>query len=122
MFLGDKEDNEWRMMLHMIDGSELLVWITGGSLLHGRSPEFGISQGLSRSVAIEQPSLSIRHVDIDLERDQIDSSVSHIMTLLAAEHSNTHDRRLQNEREFLTSGGLVYTARIAPCQRENDVF
>ena len=122
-FLGEKGEEDWRMMLYMIEKPRLLLWVTSGGLIDGRSPAFGISQGLFRSVTIEQPSLRVRFIDIDLEGSQLSVSASHVMTLLAAEQSDSHtNQRLQNEREFLAKGGLVYTARVAPDEHENNQF
>ena len=90
------------------DNASILLWITGGGLLRGVNPEFGIASGLARAIAIEQPSLDFFNFDIDQSEFSLPETITNVMTVF---HQSSIPVR---DHEFFQNDGMLHVSRFIP--------
>ncbi|KAF1999303.1 reducing type I polyketide synthase 10 [Amniculicola lignicola CBS 123094] len=112
--MSEEEMNSVRMLT---ETASTLLWITGGSLLKAPKPEFGLAQGIARSVMLERPSLKFITFDIDIFNFNSDDSVENLLSVFRrAVSGNVRDF------EFMESDGLVHVSRFMPDTSMNSRF
>ena len=66
----------------MTDNASIILWVTAGDLLGGKSPNFALVQGLSRALMMEQPSLRFLTFDVDNIQRRTDRTAENIVSVL----------------------------------------
>ena len=106
--LSSFNDDEMTKVKIITDNASTLLWITGGGLLRGTNPEFGIASGLARAIAIEQPSLEFFNFDMDQSEFLLPETITNVLTVF-------HQSSIQvRDCEFLQNDGMVHVSRFIP--------
>lgn len=97
---------------HLTSKASSILWVTGGGLLTGKKPEYGMTNGLARSITSEQASLDFTTLDFDLETTS-NTQIAEIVTATAKNQINKAESR---ETEYYVSKGSVYISRVVANQ------
>ena len=114
--LSSISDDEMSRLKTITNNASSLVWVTGGNLMKGGNPDFGLVSGLSRALMLEQPSLSFFTFDIDKIDFQPKKTASNIIAVL------TQSPNIVKDYEFVQSDGLVHVSRFVPDAALNKLF
>ncbi|KAK0622032.1 putative polyketide synthase [Bombardia bombarda] len=98
-----------------------LTWLNGGNMLGAPNPDLTLTNGLSRALMLEQPSLRFTVLDVgsaSLSANSISAlyTVSENVTRTLATHCTTDDT------EFIQLNSLLYVSRFAPDMAINTLF
>ncbi|KAL9130123.1 MAG: hypothetical protein Q9217_001597 [Psora testacea] len=102
------DDEEMSKVKILTDNASTLLWTTGGGLLRGANPEFGIASGLARAIMIEQPTLAFYTFDVDQSELGLPETISNLLTIFHQSSAPVQDR------EFCQENGIVHVSRFAP--------
>ncbi|KAI0116548.1 putative polyketide synthase [Nemania sp. FL0031] len=97
-----------------------ILWLTGTDLLgEAPNPDLSLSNGLSRSLMLEQPALrfivmDVGHIASDGDWFVQDICSSVVRVLLSCDHDS--------EREFILKDGLLQISRLSPSFDTNLLF
>lgn len=108
--LATLEEKELAALRDLTTTASSILWVTGGGLMAGKIPEFGMAAGLARSITSEQASLDLTTLDFDMETTSNTDMVDVIMTSLQRQCSKVKTR----ESEYCVSNGLVFISRLVP--------
>ena len=101
----------------LVESASIIMWVTGGGLLHGKRPDFALYAGLARAVQLEQPSLRLLALDVDdliLDPDML--AVNIIGVLEQSFRDPTPDY------EYISHNGCLYVSRFTPDEIMNQKF
>ncbi|KAI4159807.1 MAG: hypothetical protein LQ342_006318 [Letrouitia transgressa] len=109
------QESELAGLRDLTTSASSILWVTPGGLLHGKSPEYGMTAGLARSVTSENASLDLTTLDFDLSTTATADVVSIIIRSV--------DRQIRKEEtretEYCVENGLTYISRLLPNDRLN---
>ncbi|KAK7745564.1 Type I Iterative PKS [Cytospora paraplurivora] len=100
----------------MTDKAAILVWVTGGNILEGKSPDFALVSGLARAVGIEQPSLRFFTYDLDDAEKNVTVTAKHLISVLDQPSGSKEDM------EFAQRDSVVHVSRFTPDDEVNASF
>jgi hypothetical protein len=100
----------------MADNASIILWVTAGDLLGGKSPNFAHVQGLSRALMMGQPSLRFLTFDVDNIQRRTNRTTGNIASVLKRSADGLHDY------EYIERDGVVHTRRFIPDHQLNDFF
>lgn len=113
-------EEEMALIKHMTDHCANLIWVTGGSLLHGGKPEMGVVFGLSRALMLEQPSLRVFPVDVSVgaasDHDAA-TAARHVVEVLQQAVDGS-----EPDFEFVSASGMLHVSRFVPDETMNRIF
>ena len=109
-------DDEMDRVKIITNNSSSLVWVTGGNLLKGGHPDFGLVSGLSRALMLEQPSLQFFTFDLDTIDIEPEKTASNIIAVLKQGQDDFKDY------EFVQSRGVIHVSRFVPDDALNESF
>lgn len=101
----------------LLERASTIIWVTGGGLLQGKRPDFALFAGLSRAVALEQPSLKVLSFDIDDFVSDRNMVADNIVSVL---DQSLHDPA--PDYEFIHHNGMIYVSRFMPDEKMNREF
>ena len=104
------------MVTKATSNASKVLWVSGGSLITSKRPEFSAAFALSRSVMAENPTTKFVVVDLDSTREDLDLTIPNLMTVLA--RSST----MGSDLEYLQKEGILHISRILPDTAANDIF
>lgn len=107
---------EMQWLQGMFQRSEKLIWITGGDVLGGHSPESALVQGLSRTVRLEQPELQFYTLNLDIGDINTRRLGSHISMIL------NQSKIFEVDHEFVLRGQALHVSRILPDEGLNSIY
>jgi len=113
--LAESSNYDMRKIKVITDNASKLVWVTGGNLLEGKNPKFGLANGLSRALMMEQPSLSFYTFDVDNIDAAPHITANNIISVLSA-------NRFSTDYEFAQRNGVVHISRFVPDNNLNTAF
>ncbi|RFU27489.1 hypothetical protein B7463_g8851, partial [Scytalidium lignicola] len=108
-------DYEMEKVKIITDNASKIIWVTGGNLLKAKDPRFGLVNGLSRALMMEQPSLTFFTFDIDNVNVEPYSTANNILSTLSANQCCT-------DYEFIQQEGVVHVSRFVPDDGLNSAF
>ena len=108
-------DQDMERVKTMTDRAASLVWVTGGNIMQGGNPDFGLVSGLARAVGMEQPSLKFYTYDIDNTESDVDATAQHLISCL-------NQSSPKPEMELVQRNGVVHTSRFIPDDGVNASF
>ena len=114
--LAEMTDYEMGQIKTITDSAACIVWITSGDLMRGTRPEFGLIQGLSRAIMIEQPSLKFYTYDIDDISIEPYRTASNLLAVLTQTCDSIADF------EFIQKDGIAHISRFTPDDILNEIF
>ena len=94
-----------------------MIWVTGGGLLEGKRPDFSLYAGLSRAVALEQPSSRLLAFDVDDFISDPDAVADNIVNVL---DQSFHDPA--PDYEYIHHNGNLYVSRFMVDEKMNHDF
>jgi hypothetical protein len=98
------------------DNASIILWVTAGDLLGGKSPNFAHVQGLSRALMMGQSSLRFLTFDVDNIQRRTNRTTGNIVSVLKRSAGGLHDY------EYIERDGVVHTRRFIPDDQLNDFF
>ena len=101
----------------LVESASIMMWITGGGLLHGKRPDFALYAGLARAVQLEQPSLKLLALDVDDFISDPDTLAVNIISVL--------EQSLRDpapDYEYISHNGCLYVSRFTPDEIMNKNF
>jgi len=104
------QDDELKSLKILIGTTKSIIWVTPGGLLTGKNPEYSMSNGLARTLAVENLSLDLITVDFDLES----CSAALIKNFLLDVSERQVSKKSGEENEYLVSDDKVYIGRLVP--------
>lgn len=114
--LANTSDDEMRRIKIITDRASILLWVTGGDLLAGKSPDHSLVQGLSRALMMEQPSLKFLTFDVDDISTDSAQTASNIVSVLKCSAGGLLDF------EYIQRAGTIHVSRFTPDDGINNAF
>lgn len=109
-------DSEMVSIKHITDHALSLLWLTGGSNIEGTRPDFALMSGLSRALMLEQPSLQIINLDLDVTTSTPTTVQNVAMVLRQSIESPAPDF------EYVQKDELLHISRMLPEEDFNTTF
>ena len=115
--LASISDDDMARVKILTDNAASLVWVTGGNIIHGGNPDFGLVSGLSRAVMLEQPSLKFYTYDVDAlgRHDNVHFTAQRLVSVLSQQGKVP-------DFEFAQQSGTVHVSRFTPDDGLNTIF
>jgi NADPH:quinone reductase-like Zn-dependent oxidoreductase len=118
-FLATMSVEDMDRLRKITDTVTTLVWLTGGNMIAAPNPDLTLSNGLSRALMLEQPSLQFCVLDVGAEDLDDPETVTSV-------HSNV-ERALTkrwdtDDTEFIQLGKSLHVPRFAPDLELNSLF
>ncbi|THC98862.1 hypothetical protein EYZ11_001640 [Aspergillus tanneri] len=115
-FLSTMYEHRMTQLKIITNRASNVIWVNTCGMLQGKNPDMALVGGLSRSLMLEQPSLSFYTLDMD-GKTTFDVTARHIAFILyQSVLSPTIDY------EFVESNGLLYISRFLPDYASNERF
>ena len=108
-------EDELAGLRDLTSNASSILWVTGGGLLKGKIPEYGMTAGLARSVTSENASLDLTTLDFDLSNTSPKDIVSIIIRSVNKQIMKDESR----ETEYCIDEGLTYISRLLPSEGLN---
>ncbi|OKL57953.1 hypothetical protein UA08_06759 [Talaromyces atroroseus] len=102
------EQEEFEALKVLTNKASSILWVTAGGLLEGKLPEYGMANGLGRSLTSEQSSLDFTTLDFDLETTSVSQIATGIVTAMQRQIKHVESR----ESEYYVSKGYTYISRL----------
>ena len=106
--LSTLDSDQMSLVKVLTNNASTLIWMTGGGLLAGGKPEFGMALGVQRAVSMEQPSLGFYNFDVDQSDLTAPETVANLLAIYHQESIPVKDR------EFFQKEGMVHVSRFVP--------
>ena len=103
-------------MQKITNNASKLLWVSGGNLIASGTPEFAAALGLSRAIMAEQPSLKFSVVDLDNTSENIELTISNLLSVFSTCDIEGSDH------EFMQQDGVLHISRFVPDEFANDSF
>ncbi|KAL2867458.1 type I polyketide synthase [Aspergillus lucknowensis] len=107
---------EMEYIKRITDNALSLLWLTGGGNLDGTHPDFALMSGLSRALMLEQPSLKITMLDLDVVAPT-SQTMQNIATVLRQSVESSRP-----DFEYVQKNGLLHISRMLPEEVMNRTF
>lgn len=101
---------------HITDTALNLLWLTAGDALNGTRPDFALMSGLSRALMLEQPSLHITMLDLD-----VTLPTPQTLKNIAAVLRQSLDSAVP-DCEYVLKNGTLHISRMLPEENMNQTF
>lgn len=101
---------------YITDKALHLLWLTAGDALNGTRPDFALMSGLSRALMLEQPSLHITMLDLD-----VTLPTSHTLKSIAAVLRQSVESVVP-DCEYVLKNGTLHISRMLPEETMNETF
>ncbi|KAJ5635342.1 polyketide synthase-nonribosomal peptide synthetase [Penicillium longicatenatum] len=98
------------------DNALSLLWLTGGNNMEGSRPDFALMSGLSRALMLEQPSLQITMLDLDVATPTLQTLQNITIVLRQSAESTSPDA------EYVQKNDLLHISRMVPEEDMNRSF
>jgi hypothetical protein len=98
------------------DNALSLLWLTGGNNMEGSRPDFALMSGLSRALMLEQPSLQITMLDLDIATPTLQTLQNITIVLRQSAESTSPDA------EYVQKNDLLHISRMVPEEDMNRSF
>ncbi|KAJ5589352.1 hypothetical protein N7537_012030 [Penicillium hordei] len=98
------------------DNAHSLLWLTGGGNMEGTCPDFALMSGLSRALTLEQPSLQITMLDLDITEPS-SQTLQNISAVLRESVES-----MSPDFEYTQRKGLLHISRMLPEEEMNRAF
>ncbi|KAJ5521413.1 hypothetical protein N7527_005528 [Penicillium freii] len=98
------------------DNAHSLLWLTGGGNMEGACPDFALMSGLSRALILEQPSLQITMLDLDI----VEPSSQTLQNISAVLRESV--KSMSPDFEYTQRKGLLHISRMLPEEEMNRAF
>ncbi|KAH8427718.1 uncharacterized protein LDX57_005428 [Aspergillus melleus] len=115
-FLSTMDEEHMGLLKVITNRASNVVWVNSCGMLQGKNPDMALVGGLSRSLMLEQPSLSFYTLDMD-GKTTPDITAKHIAFILYQSVLSPHI-----DYEFVERNGLLYISRFLPDYASNDRF
>ncbi|KAL9061607.1 MAG: hypothetical protein Q9162_000139, partial [Coniocarpon cinnabarinum] len=108
-------EKQWRHLRRAILASSKIVWVVSGDFTIAQNPGGSLVLGLSRTIAIEEPTIdfSTLFVDETVNATSIAANVCKILDDMDAEFS---------DREYVQKQNMLYVSRFIPDDGQNEQF
>ncbi|KAK2599085.1 hypothetical protein QQS21_005426 [Conoideocrella luteorostrata] len=113
------KEQEFSAIQNIVRQASSVLWVTPGSLLTGKNPEYAMVSGLARVITSEQSSLDFRTLDVDGDNTVTIDAVKSTAVILDLQLSR--DEQVP-EREFCLSSGKTYISRLVGNDSMNDWY
>ncbi|CAH0054704.1 unnamed protein product [Clonostachys solani] len=119
-FLATMSPEKMDFLRRITDIANDLVWLTGAGMLSSSpDPNLTLSQGLSRALVLEQPSLRFTVIDIgDLASKNSNCMKSFSLNLIQGLASVSD----MDDKEFIEKDGILYISRFIAKNEFNSLF
>lgn len=107
---------EMQFVKLITDNARSLLWLTGGGNMEGTCPNFALMSGLSRALILEQPSLQITMLDLDIVEPS-SQTLQNISTVLRESVES-----MSPDFEYTQRKGLLHISRMLPDEEMNQAF
>ncbi|KAI1499776.1 polyketide synthase [Biscogniauxia marginata] len=119
-FLATLSQEDMNNLRKVTDVVAKLIWLTGANMLSSSNPDpnLTLSNGLSRALMLEQPSLCWSILDLgptELLGHQAPTTCENVLRVLTAYND-------VDDKEFVQVDGLLYTSRFGPDFDINALF
>ncbi|OTA98515.1 hypothetical protein M426DRAFT_258551 [Hypoxylon sp. CI-4A] len=117
-FLASMNEHDMDLLRKMTNTVANLAWITGTQALEGSNPRLTMSNGLSRSLMLEHPSLRFSVIDIGSPqtfKTNIQATCGNVLKALIPGYD-------LDDKEFIQSRNLVFVSRYYPDANLNPLF
>ncbi|PKX88903.1 type I polyketide synthase [Aspergillus novofumigatus IBT 16806] len=115
-FLSTLTGEEMQYVKLVTDNALSLLWLTGGDNMEGTRPDFALMSGLSRALMLEQPSLQITMLDLDVVEPSLQTLQNVSTVLRGSVESSSPDF------EYVQRNGLLHISRMLPEEEMNRAF
>ena len=106
--LSSLSHDEMNKVKIITDNASSILWLTGGGLLGGTDPEYGIASGLARAISMEQPSLEFINFDVKQTEFGLPETITNLLTVF---HQSSIPVR---DHEFFQHDGMIHVSRFIP--------
>jgi NADPH:quinone reductase-like Zn-dependent oxidoreductase len=119
-FLATMSPMKMDLLRRITDIANNLVWLTGAGMLSSSpDPNLTLSQGLSRALMLEQPSLRFTVIDVGgLASENRSFEKSFSLNLIQALASVSD----MDDKEFIEKDGMLYISRFIAISEFNSLF
>ncbi|KAI1350311.1 polyketide synthase [Xylaria sp. FL0043] len=115
-FLATMSQEDMDRLRYLTDTVSTLLWITGANMLKDPDPNLTLSNGLSRALMLEQPSLRFCVLDVGLLDDlHLASTFDNIQRALTVFPEI-------DDKEFVQVDKILFTSRFLPCHDANKLL
>ncbi|KAK8061157.1 hypothetical protein PG997_015378 [Apiospora hydei] len=111
-------DEDLTLLKRITNSGGQVLWLTGTDILGTPSPDLALSGGLSRTLALEQPSLRFCVLDIG----RIETSTSWLQRTCHNVVQVMTPHRQFDDKEFVQKGSSLYINRFRPEPSLNSTF
>lgn len=115
-FLSTMDEERMAQLKAITNRASNVVWVNSCGMLQGKNPDMALIGGLSRSLMLEQPSLSFYTLDVD-SKTTLEITAKHIAFVLYQSVLSPHI-----DYEFVERNGLLYISRFLPDYASNERF
>ena len=109
-FFLDASNEEWEAAKRLLLDSKSILWVTRGSLLNGKHPEYALVSGIA--CAIHTENISSRLVIADLDKE--DAFLAQNLENLVKLEQRAATYAAGDDFEYRLEAGVVYISRLAP--------
>lgn len=118
-FLATISPEDMNRLRKITDVVTSLIWLTGADMIAAPNPDLTLSNGLSRALMLEQPSLRFTVLDIGAtglaEPDNLSATCENVSKALTPRYAT-------DDAEFIQLGRLLYISRFNPDLGLNSLF
>jgi hypothetical protein len=111
------DDDQWHAIKMLTSNGNRILWVATGSQFEVTKPDNALIHGLSRTMRAEDPMLSL--VTLDVESGSGSETVTAIDRIL--KYLEKHILETTTENEFVERRGVLYTSRVRPDERINQI-
>lgn len=128
-FLPAMNQHDMDILRSITNRVRTLIWVTGATMLgNSPSPSLALSNGLSRTLMLEQPALNFFVLDVGpihmdtnkfISEPEVLATCQNIVKVIqyaSNDNSPTHDK------EFVQQDGLLHVSRLLPDLELNSLF
>lgn len=128
-FLATMKQHDMDTLRSITNQVRTLIWVTGASML-GRfpSPNLALSNGISRTLMLEQPGLNFFVLDVGSiqnyshtfgSKSEVRATCQNIVKLI---QYASYDDSPAHDKEFIQQDGLLHISRFIPDLELNNIF
>ncbi|KAI0973631.1 polyketide synthase [Xylaria arbuscula] len=117
--LVNADERRLTTLKRLVRNSASLLWITSCGIACGNNPDTGVTIGLLRTIASENPEKQFMSIDVDPANDLSDAQLAStiVETGSSSWEGNKEDGR---DREFVWQHGCLWVSRLVPDAQLHD--
>lgn len=116
-FLDGIDESSFERMRNLLINSRGVLWLSAGNLIEASKPSFAATQGLLRTLRLEDTSKRYVHLDFESNPNapetRLDQSLGHIVRVLQQSFPTSSDEA-GIECEYAVKDGMLHVARVIP--------